>query len=563
MNLQVETRLGIVRKVLVVDDELINRRILGNILEKEYEVLYAENGKQALDLVRNNEGLISLILLDLLMPEMDGYELLDVLRNDAGLKQIPVIVLTSERDAEVRILQLGAVDFIPKPYDRPEVIMARVKRSIELYEDRNLIDATQTDTLTGLFNRDFFLEYIDFHDQYYPDTETDAIVLNINRFHLVNEMYGRDFGNEVLIKIAGSIRELVSKDAGIACRAGSDEFYIYLPHRENHEEILNHIGKSISNMIDINRLRIGVYQEASRHLEPDRRFDCALLACNSIRNNYMTQIAYYDSQMHDAETYSEHLINDIDTALSEKQFQVYFQPKFNIKGDKPVLSSAEALIRWKHPELGMVRPDMFIPLFEGNGLVQKLDRFVWREVAAKIREWRDRYGITIPVSVNVSRIDMLEPGFIDEIKSIVDENGLKPEDYYLEITESAYTDSSDQMIHLVSTLRALGFKIEMDDFGSGYSSLNMLSNLPIDVLKMDMKFIKNIHTNPKDLRMVELVMDIAKFMHLTVVAEGVELKEQYDLLKITGCDIIQGFYFSKPVPAEEFEKIIEERTGEN
>ncbi len=561
MNTFVEKRLKIVHKVLVVDDEMVNRRILGKILSDEFGVVYAENGRQALELLQSNRELISLVLLDLLMPEMDGYELLGILREDADLKRIPVIVLTSERSAEVNSLQLGAVDFIPKPYDMPEVILARVRRSIELSEDRDLIGAIQYDSLTGLYNREFFMEYTQLHDQYYPDVETDAIVLNINRFHLLNEMHGRSFGDRVLCRLADGLREIAHREHGIAARSGADAFYLYLPHGDAPEKLLEEVASSVRDMIDTGRLRMGIYPRADRSLEPEHRFDCALLACNSIRNNFNSQITCYDAEMHEKETYSERLINGIDEALAEKQFVVYYQPKFNIKGDKPVLSSAEALIRWQHPELGMVRPGKFIPLFESNGLVQKLDHYVWREVAAQIRRWREQYGITVPVSVNVSRIDLMEPDFVTKMQRIVEEQDLEPQDYYLEVTESAYTETSDQIVDIVNTLRELGFRVEMDDFGSGYSSLNMLSNLPIDVLKLDMKFIRNIHRSPRDLRMVELIMDIARFLDVVVVAEGVEVEEQYRLLKQAGCDVIQGYYFSRPLPPKEFAAFVEEKAG--
>ncbi len=559
MNKLIDTRLGIKRRVLIVDDELVNRKILAKILGSDYEILNAANGQQALDILRSDEQSISLILLDLLMPNMDGYEFMSIVSEDESLKRIPIIVLTSERLAEVKSLRMGAVDFIPKPYNMPEVILARVQRSIELSEDRSLIDATQYDSLTGLFNRDYFLRYTQIHDQYYPNTEMDAIALDINRFHLVNEMHGRRFANELLCKMAERIREYAREQHGIACRVGSDLFFMYVPHTENPQEILDYIGRGVMNMIEASRLRMGIYQRVNQNLDPDHRFDCALLACNSIRSNYKMQISTYDRVMHERETYSERLIGDIDTALSEKHFKVYFQPKFNIKGERAVLASAEALIRWMHPELGMVRPDNFIPLFEGNGLVQKLDHFVWHEAAAQIRRWRDKFGITVPVSVNVSRIDMMEPTFIEEMKQLIADNGLKPEDYYLELTETAYTDNSEQIISIVNTLREYGFRVEMDDFGSGYSSLNMLSNLPIDVLKLDMKFVQNIHTSNRDYRMLELVMDIARFLNVIVVAEGVEYEEQYKLLKKLGCDVIQGYYFSRPLPPEEFEKYIEEK----
>ncbi len=561
MKTFVENRLHIRKKVLVVDDESINRMMLEKIISRTYDVILAENGRQALDIILMNRDTLSLVLLDLMMPEMDGYELLEIIRKDSTLSHIPVIVLTSELVAEVKSLNMGAADFIPKPYNVPEVIMARVGRTIQLYENISIITATQFDDLTELFNKEYFMEYVTVYDHYYPDVMMDALVFDINRFHVINELHGRSFGNDVLCRIAALIKEYVNTNRGIACRYHADRFFVYLPHLEDPEDIYRYLEKGAGELLeDVRaRLRLGIYPNADRSLEVNRRFDRALFAANSIRGNLNSQIAVYDAKMHEKETFDENLIREMEKGLEEKQFELYFQPKFDITGESPVMDSAEALVRWNHPKYGLVSPESFIPLFEANGLINKLDRFVWNEVSVRIRDWKRRYGTAMPVSVNVSRIDMLEPDFVQVITGIVRDHGLHSGDIHLEITESAYTENSDDIIEVVDRLRDLGFKVEMDDFGSGYSSLNMLSCLPIDALKLDKKFIDNIQKNPKDMRMVTLVMDIAEYLGVTVVAEGVETKEQYDLLKEAGCHMIQGFYFSKPVPADRFEALVAEK----
>ena len=207
----------------------------------------------------------------------------------------------------------------------------------------------------------------------------------------------------------------------------------------------------------------------------------------------------------------------------------------------------------------MISLGLFIPFFEENGLIQKLDRYVWREVSQQIAHWKKKFGFSVPVSVNVSRIDIMDSGLVNEIEGIVKDSGITPEDLYLEITESAYAEDSDRIVEAAGLLRALGYKIEMDDFGTGYSSLNTLSILPIDVLKLDMAFIKNLHTSPKSLRLIELVVDIARFLGASVVVEGVENSDQYNTLKKAGVDIIQGYYFSVPVDSDGFEDFIAER----
>jgi diguanylate cyclase (GGDEF)-like protein len=554
-----ERKKGLHRKVLIVDDEYIEREMLGAMLCDMYEVVYAENGALALDMIRRDKLTLSLVILDLHMPELDGYSLLKMIRGDSELRRIPIIVLTSEKEAEVKSLQLGAADFITKPYDAPDVIRARVSRSIELAEDSIIIHETERDSLTGLFNKEFFLEYGKRLDNQNDNMPMDAIVLDINRFHIVNELYGREYGDMILRKIGDFIHDLVRQTGGLACRSGSNSFGIYIPHVDDLKMLLSQYTARIDETMSDRKIsvRIGIYYDDGSVTDIERRFDCARLACQKLRNSYSTCYDFYNAELHSKELHSERLITDMDKALEEKQFKVYFQPKYNIKGDRPVLASAEALVRWIHPEFGMVSPGEFISLFENNGLIHKLDRYVWSEAAAQIRCWKDKYGKTIPVSVNVSRVDIFDPMLGDILCEITNSNGLSPEDLLLEITESAYTDNSQQIVDTVSSLRDRGFKIEMDDFGCGYSSLNMLTSLPIDALKLDMKFIRNITVLRKDYELVKIMINIARLIEVPVIAEGVETKEQMEFLKAIDCDIIQGYYFSRPVPADEFDKLIE------
>lgn len=552
-----ERKKGLHRKVLIVDDEFIEREMLGAMLNDLYEIGYAGNGREALDMISSEKATLSLIILDLHMPELDGYSVLEAIRADNEMRRIPVIVLTSEKEAEVKSLQLGAADFITKPYEMPDVVRARVQHAIELAENTVIIHETERDELTGLFHKEFFFEYGKRLDMQNDNMPMDAMVIDINRFHIVNELYGREYGNDVLKKIGDEIHDLVKETGGLACRFDSNGFYIYIPHGHDLNKIISDgLDKINASLVDSNiSIRMGVFEDDGNGLNMEQRFDRARLACNKLRHSYTTCFDFYNEELHSKELHEERLINDVEKALAEKQFKVFYQPKYNITGDKPVLSSAEALIRWFHPEFGMVSPGEFIPLFEDNGLIQKLDRFVWTEAASQIKRWNDEYGIYLPVSVNVSRVDIFNPMLGCILTDLVNINGFTPEKLLLEITESAYTDSSQEIIDTVKGLRNNGFKIEMDDFGSGYSSLNMLTSLPIDALKLDMKFIRNICENKKDSRLVEIMIQIARLLEVPVIAEGVETKEQMELLKSIGCDIIQGYYFSKPLPPEEFCKL--------
>ena len=551
------------RHVLVVDDENINRMILGHILQNEYEIHYAADGKQALEFVEREYEKLSIILLDLLMPVMDGFQLLEHLSSDKKYKSIPVIVLTSEKNAEIRSLQMGAVDFIPKPYDMPEVIRARVKRSIKLAEENTLLNAVKNDSLTGLYNKEFFYQYALDQDRFHPDQAMDMLVLNVNRFHIVNELYGHKTGDSLLKGIANSLRYFLQINSGLACRCYSDTFYIYIAHRTDYETLFQAFLEEVqkrSGISDIS-LRIGIYDNCDKQLSLDQRIDRAARACSTCRKTYNSSFAMFDNEQIEKELFGEKLIHETDRALSERQFKVYYQPKFNIEGDTPVLSSAEALIRWKHPEFGMISPGVFIPLFEKNGLIQKLDRYVWNEAARQITQWKKDLGVNLNVSVNVSRVDMFDPKLGEELLEIVRSNGLSTSELLLEVTESAYSDNSSGIIEIVSRLRNDGFIIEMDDFGSGYSSLNMLSSMPIDILKLDMGFIRKMCDSEKNKHMVEIILEIAKYLGVPVVAEGVETEEQYRLLKEMGCNVIQGYYFSKPLPPEEMDEMLLTKTA--
>ncbi len=546
------------RRVLVVEDEAINREILGNMLSESYDVSYAENGAQALEMLRESRIRYSLILLDLLMPVMSGEELLGKIKEDELLSGIPVIVMTSEKPAEVKSIKMGADDFITKPYDSPEIILARCERIIQLYEEKSILRSAEKDDLTDLFTHEFFDEYVRQIDSYDENAYDDAIVLNIEHFHMINEMFGRGTGDEILKKVADMLVHKFENGVCIGCRPSADYFYLYVDHRDSYDGVFDGMSEELAKYSHIPkiRLRAGIYQNVDKGISIDERFDHAKLACDRIRGDYTKQISFYSKELNDADLYNERLINDIDDAIANRDLVVFYQPKYGIQSDKPVLRSAEALIRWKHPELGMISPGDFIPLFESNGLIQKLDHYVWAEAASQIRKWKDEFGYTLPVSVNVSRVDIYNPDLEKRLLEILDDNDLTTSELMLEITESAYADDAKGLTDVVNSLRDKGFRIEMDDFGTGYSSLNMITGIPIDVLKIDMKFIRNMNKDEKSLKLVELVMDIARFLNVPAVAEGVEEASQVEKLKEMGCELIQGYYFSKPVPAEEFNRFI-------
>ncbi len=549
------------RTVLIVEDEWVNTAILSEIVSDAYEILTAENGKEALAVMKESLTPISLILLDINMPVMNGFEFLEIIKADDEYKKIPVIVLTGEKDHELRALELGAVDFITKPYDFPEIIMARIYRSIELSEDRMIIQVAERDELTGVYNRDVFISYAKKIDQYRPSDKTDLVVINIDKLHLYKELYGSKASDHALRSIAEILTEVARKNNGIVGRLQSDYFVLYMTHIENYGKLITTIERELILKYEITHLRfhLGVYRIENKKEDIGTRIDRAKQVCDSIRDSNKANYLVFDQQAQKDALFKERLLQDVKQAIKKKQFKVYYQPKVNIEGNKYILSSAEALVRWIHPEFGFISPGVFIPLFEESGAVRLVDRFVWREAATQIRKWKEKFGFTIPVSVNISRIDMFDENLVNDIRQIIDEEGISIGDLYLEVTESAYNNEMEQAIEIIDRFKNDGFKIEIDDFGSGYSSLNTIASMPLDVLKLDMKFVREMLTNDKTYKIIGIVKDIAKYLNAQLVAEGVETEEQLTALKGMGYNVIQGYYFSKPLPADEFEKFIAEK----
>ncbi|MGX8703885.1 MAG: putative bifunctional diguanylate cyclase/phosphodiesterase, partial [bacterium] len=416
----------------------------------------------------------------------------------------------------------------------------------------------ERDPLTGLYTKNFFYQYAMRLFLYHPEMHLDAVVVNIDQFHSVNALHGRDFGDEVLRTIGQEIRSFLDGREGISGRCAGDTFHIYCLPQKNYRAVLNRfqmVVNALSPNVNIH-LRMGV-RPYEKGVDPNLLFDCANAACNRARGDYQNPLVFYDEAMHQRELLNQRLLNDLRAAIEKRQLLVYYQPQYNIQCEPPRLVGAESLVRWKHPELGMVSPGMFVPLLEGNGLIGVVDSFVWEEAARQVAEWKEKYRIPLPVSVNLSRTEISDPTLSERLISLIQDNGLDHRDLKLEVTETAYTDNTKQILGVVRGLQETGFEIEMDDFGSGYSALNMLSDMPLDVLKIDMKFVRNIETSAKDRQLLEIIFKIAQCLGTLVIVEGIETEGQLKILKDGGCDIGQGYYFSPPIPAERFEELIE------
>lgn len=548
------------KKILVVEDNQINRTMLNEILSAEYTVLEAENGQEALDILKEHSEEISLILLDIVMPVMDGYTFLSVMKGEPAYTSIPVIVTTqseSESD-EVTALSHGATDFVAKPY-KPQVILHRVASIISLRETAAMINLIQYDRLTGLYNKEFFYQRVRTILSQHPEQEYDIICSDIENFKLVNDIFGTPAGDRLLCEVANLYTE-IGGDKGFYGRLNADQFACLMERcpKYSQEEFMK-INLRINTLSNAKSVvtKWGIYPIEDRSISVEQMCDRALLAARSIKGQYGKYYATYDDKLRSKLLREQAIIDSMETALAEGQFLIYFQPKYRIKDDQ--LTGAEALIRWKHPKWGFQSPGEFIPLFEKNGFITKLDQFVWEGTCAILEEWEKKGYPPIPVSVNVSRADIYNADIAKTLTKLVEKYNLPPSRLHLEITESAYTENPDQIIETVRLLRELGFIIEMDDFGSGYSSLNMLNKMPLDILKLDMKFIQSETAKPIDQGILSFIMDLARLMNLGVVAEGVETREQLDRLLEAGCDYVQGYFFAKPMPCQEFETLIKEQ----
>lgn len=434
------------------------------------------------------------------------------------------------------------------------LILLNYRSNLKANEGMQIISETERDNLTGLYSRGFFILYAHRKFKEKPDEKMDAIVVNIEKMHMLNTLNGRSFGDDVIRALGDEIMKVLSETDGIAGRMEGDHFDIYCAQRDDYEELLSRF-QSRMDKVSANSevlLRMGV-MPWQKGMQPDQMFERAWMACDLVRGDFKTHLMVYDEALREREELNSRLRNDIVRALGGHELEIYYQPKYSIKSDQPRLESAEALVRWNHPELGMINPPDFIPLLEESGKISTLDKYVRENAAAQVAAWRDKYGFTLPVSVNLSRVDVFDPDLIRSLDDLVERYGLIRSDIKLEVTETAYTENSGHLIRIIGELRKKGYEIEMDDFGTGYSSLNMLSSMPIDVLKMDIGFIRNIDTNEKDLRLVKLIIEIARSLKVLVVAEGVETDNQLKLLKEAGCDLAQGYYFSRPLPVGEFE----------
>lgn len=541
--------------LLCIHDETAMRELV-QILGRQSGILRAENGREAMEILEYSYEEVAVLLTEIKMPEVNGYDLIQLMKRNKKYKEIPIVVVRpkdateNEEEIEEKCMELGATDFIKRPF-MPNVVVNRVSSLIRLRESTDMLNSLEKDPLTGLYTKAFFFKKMEQYLFEHPNQNYLLWVSDVQGLKIINEKYGLDKGDAVLRTMAEhGVRNIpgflfggrIEGDKFGALMRGMDQEVIEEIIRRNDSET----PFPVPNVV----VKHGIYRiERKIDVSPQGMYDRAMLALQKIKSKYGIYVAEYDDELRKDLLLKQMILGSADEALEKEEFVVYFQPKHDFRTDRTC--GAEGLVRWIHPDIGFMSPAVFIPLFEQNGFISKLDFYVWESVCKTIKKWEKDGVPLVPVSINVSRRDFEVPQLAEKIIDLVDRYGIAHEMIHIEVTESAYSDDPERIKAVVKMLHDDGFVIELDDFGTGYSSLIALSSMDLDILKLDRSIIQNdIPGSEKNI--LEFSMQLAKMLHLKTVAEGVETKEQMERVSALGGDFIQGYYYSKPLPASEF-----------
>lgn len=538
------------RKVLIVEDNEINREILKETLEDDYDVLEAVNGEEGLNILSQYYKDISLILLDVVMPVCDGFEFLSRQKSDSLLASVPVIVTTgnNSQEDELKCLGLGAVDFITKPYNA-RIVKSRIDSVIKLRESSMTLAAIEKDELTGLYTRQAFYHHARTFTHFMTEEKFNVVILDVADFKLINGTYGTKKGNEVLVYLSNAFRYYVKN--GLLTRYEGDQLLglFHSKVKMDVERINRNINKIAEEAPIPNiRIKVGIYEDVDTNLSIPIICDRALMAEKSISKDFKTNVAFYTDELNQKQLAQRQMENDFKSAIANREFKVYYQPKYDVNTESIV--GAEALVRWQKTDGTLISPGAFIPLFESDGLVVHLDEYVFESVCQFQKERMENKLPMVPISVNLSRASIHFSDVVDRYVDIVNQKQIPFECVPIELTESA-TLYSEKILEITDQLVNAGFTLHMDDFGSGYSSLTSLNELNFSTVKLDKSLIDYID-QVRGKKIVQQAIDLGHGLDMKVVAEGVESKEQRDCLKEMHCDMIQGFYYSKPLKQEDF-----------
>ena len=548
-------------RILVVDDDRTMRLALVDAFLKEnYEVEEASNGMHALNICKRR--MPDLVLMDAVMPELDGFDACQMIRDTAQGGDIPVLMVTALEDEEsiVKAFSSGATDYIAKPINF-SVMKQRVARLIKANKaEKDVKKLAYHDPLTGLPNRAQLKQQIRIIvNRAAIEKQRFAILfLDLDRFKMINDTMGHDAGDLLLKAVADRIRHCVRESDFIA-RLGGDEFTIVLEDIESPESAANvaeKICRSVGQPFVFMQQKMFVTTSIGISIFPDdgedvsaliKHADSAMFRAKEKRNNF----CFYEQGMEAEIAKRLKLEQELRKAIDEDELVLHYQPQVTLKTGE--LIGAEALVRWQHPAKGLVSPDVFIPLAEESGLINQLSDWVLENAAVQLKHWIQK-GHKLTLAVNLSVKDLMAEELHTKLHDLIQRNSLPKNVLELEITESTLMDHPELMITEINKIKRMGITIAVDDFGSGYSSLNYLKRLPVDVLKIDRSFISDIESDPSDSAIVAGIIGLAKSLKMGTVAEGVETEEQRQILETLGCDNYQGYLFSKPLTAKLFAK---------
>src|SRR5574344_812679 len=533
---------------------------------KFFDVIHFLNAKEALKFLKKDKK-VSCVSTDLRYATKDDYNLIKFMKKDNDLYFIPsvAVVMTNDLEAESKAFNCGAFDVFFHPLSLNNLathmynVVSRGEETRSLDEElikNKTIGLLYRDPLTGILNITGFCAITSEVLKTYPKKTFYLVRWDISRFKVYNDLFGMSKGDELLKAIANSLSKGMTRRKGLyACGHISGDHFVFLVDKDkfNADALYEKINKEVNGLSPEFALTIkmGIYVINNSTDDVLVMTDRALLALKSIKQDYNVNYAFFDSSMRNNLLKEERYLHDMKSAIQENQFVVYYQPQ--VRYDLNELYGAEALVRWKHPELGFISPGEFIPLFERSGFISELDEYVWDKVAGQIEDWLEK-GYKVPsISVNVSRIHLKNPNLVKIINDILAKHHVSQKCVRLEVTESSYREDAQNLIQMVNKLRDAGYTVEMDDFGSGYSSLNSLKDVDVNAIKLDLKFLKSAKQNKKTGNIISSVVRLAHTIDLPVIAEGVETVEQAEYLKSVDCLIMQGFLFAKALPSNEFE----------
>lgn len=509
-----------------------------------YEAVCDVPAEELPQLLREQHDIFALFCdMDFITP----YQL-SALREAVNDPTFPIVLLTDALtgDDTGKWIGAGATEIITLPMPVP-LMHRRIGNVIKLHHLSLSITGQERDALTGLYNRGAFFHYAQVMMKEDASASYTIAISDIENFRLINERYGEKKGDE-LLRYVGHFLSNLHHGNMLFARYSGDQFVCLARYNSadsglDENEFAADLQRMYANApVPSFSVKFGIYENVDTVLPVSIMCDRALMALRTVKHLYGRDAAKYTPLMQQSFNREQRILDSMEEALRTEQFEVYYQPKHAAATSEII--GVEALVRWIHPIYGFMSPGEFIPLFEKNGFVCRLDRYVWRRVCRDINEWLRQGFPAIPVSVNVSRMDLLQPGFVSDVILPIQEYNINTDLLHMEITESIYIEDEESLSPVITQLKDIGIKIELDDFGSGFSSIDILSKLPLDIIKLDIKLIRNLETNPL------IVKSIVQFMHTlgyTVIAEGVETDAQLEQLKNMKCDYIQGYCYSKPL----------------